>query len=120
MAAAVNEQLARVADAAGEILALDQRHHGHAGLETGKPQGEFGKQHQGDAEHAPTGCRDCAKRAFFQLGNECGWRSTSRRRDHSDHEVQRQVGRHQHDRDADRFLEAFEKDGAEDGEQQPA
>ena len=40
------EQPAGVADAELKIVvALDQRHHGNAGFEAGKPEGETGKEH---------------------------------------------------------------------------
>ncbi|MCY1224670.1 hypothetical protein D9M72_368380 [compost metagenome] len=97
--------------------ALDLRHHGHPGLETGQAQRQLREDQQRDPDHherIPVRGGQCLPPAAHGNG------VSKRFKDGGDHhhDIQSQVDADQDDRHTDGLLEAAQEDGAQQGEQE--
>src|SRR5947209_6835925 len=119
------KQFARVAHAARRILirvrlvAFNQRHHGHAGLEPRKSEREFGKEQERDADHQQRVPVDSGRGEERVLPARHDLRVERYLIDaEAEHdEVEQEVRGDEDDGDADGLLKAFEEDSAEQRDQ---
>ena len=98
-------------------VTLDQRHHRHAGLEPGEPERQPGEDEEGDRHHHD-GAAMLGEERFPPIAEHTRVRRDVLQADGHDDGIQREVGDHQRDGDADRLLEAFQEDRAQDGDQE--
>ena len=116
------QELVRAADPAGRIglrvvrAALDLRHDGHSRFKAGEPEGEFGEDQQGDADHHQ-GVTVLLVEGGPPVRDHVGFAEHMREAHQHHHQIQQEEHGHQDNGHVDGFLEAAEEDDAQAGDQ---